>query len=97
LAKANFVEMRDKVADVDFLLRKKIEAKINAKYPQIWIPLYTMVTFSPGIRYSEALARGHYQDSLMDELMTRGNWHEQFGSPALDAAIDEIITKYNFQ
>lgn len=97
LAKANFVEMRDKVADVDFLLRKRIEAKINAKYPQIWIPLYTMVTFSPGIRYSEALARGKYQDGLMDQLMAMGNWHEQFDSPALDTAIDEIVAKYHFQ
>ncbi len=56
-----------------------------------------MVTFSPGIRYSEALARGKYQDGLMDQLMAMGNWHEQFDSPALNTAIDAIVAKYHFQ
>jgi kynurenine 3-monooxygenase len=63
------VEMRDKVDDPIFLLQKKIEGKFSAKYPGKWIPAYSMVTFSPHIRYSEALQKGAIQQRIMDEIM----------------------------
>jgi kynurenine 3-monooxygenase len=69
LALANFIEMRDLVADADFLLRKKIEAKLHELFPDRWIPLYSMVTFHENIRYSEALNTGLKQQQIMDEVM----------------------------
>jgi len=69
LALNNFVEMRDKVADPKFLLQKKIEAAFNKKYPDKWIPLYSQVTFSPQIRYSEALVNGQRQEAIMQQVM----------------------------
>lgn len=69
LALNNFVEMRDLVADEDFLLRKKIEARLHELYPDKWIPLYTMVTFRDDLRYSYALATGMRQQAIMDEVM----------------------------
>lgn len=69
LAVANFIEMRDKVADPKFLLQKKIEARFSAKHPDKWIPLYSMVTYSPQIRYSTALTEGQKQDQIMAEIM----------------------------
>jgi kynurenine 3-monooxygenase len=69
LALDNFIEMRDLVADADFLLRKKIEAKIHQLYPAQWIPLYSMVTFHEDIRYSEAVKRGQQQKKIMDRVM----------------------------
>lgn len=69
LALDNFVEMRDLVADTEFLLRKKIEARLHKLYPERWIPQYTMVTFRPDIRYSEALAIGQRQRLIMDRIM----------------------------
>ena len=68
LAMENFVEMRDSVADPKFILRKKIEAKLHELYPNDWIPLYTMVTFSD-ISYSEAYAQGKLQEEIMDRVM----------------------------
>jgi kynurenine 3-monooxygenase len=68
LAMTNFIEMRDLVADPKFLLRKKIEARLHELYPDRWVPLYTMVTFSD-IRYSEALERGKEQEQIMREVM----------------------------
>lgn len=68
LAMTNFIEMRDLVADPKFLLRKKIEARLHALYPDRWIPLYTMVTFSD-LRYSQALQRGKEQEKIMQEVM----------------------------
>ena len=73
LALHNFIEMRDLVGDAKFLLRKKIEAKLNQLYPEKWIPLYTMVTFRDDIRYSEALSTGQKQKRIMDEVMRLNN------------------------
>lgn len=69
LALDNFVEMRDLVADPDFLIRKKIEARLHELFPQKWIPLYSMVTFNENIRYSQASAIGKKQNKIMDEVM----------------------------
>ena len=73
LALDNFVEMRDLVGDPEFLLRKKIEAKIHELYPKQWIPLYSMVAFHDDIRYSEALEMGQRQKAIMDKVMRTPN------------------------
>jgi kynurenine 3-monooxygenase len=71
LALDNFIEMRDLVADADFLLRKKIEARLHELYPTQWIPQYSMVTFHENIPYSQAYALGQKQKRIMDEVMQR--------------------------
>ena len=68
LALYNFIEMRDKVANPKFILQKKIEKKLNELFPDKWLPLYSMVTFSD-LRYSEALAIGKKQQEIMDKVM----------------------------
>ena len=67
LALENFVEMRDKVADPHFLLRKKVELALEAKFPRLFVPKYAMVTFHR-IPYSVALSRGRIQDRMLSEL-----------------------------
>jgi kynurenine 3-monooxygenase len=67
LAVENFVEMRDRVADPRFLLRKKVELALEAKYPQLFVPKYAMVTFHR-IPYLTALKRGRVQDLMLTEL-----------------------------
>lgn len=80
LALDNFIEMRDLVGEPEFLLRKKIEARLHELFPNKWIPLYSMVTFNDGIRYSEAYAIGQKQKRIMDEVMKRpdisSTWQE---------------------
>ncbi len=73
LALDNFIEMRDLVADADFLLRKKIEGKLYELFPDKWIPLYPMVTFMDNMRYSNALRTGQKQKLIMDEVMKTPN------------------------
>ncbi len=63
----NFTEMRDRVADARFLFRKKVELALEAKYPQVFVPKYAMVTFHR-IPYSVALTRGAVQDRMLAEL-----------------------------
>jgi len=67
MAIENFTEMRDRVADSRFLLRKKVELALEAKYPQQFVPKYAMVTFHR-IPYSVALARGTVQEQMLAEL-----------------------------
>ena len=67
MAVENFVEMRDRVADPRFLFRKKVELALEAKYPERFVPKYSMVTFHR-VPYSIALKRGQVQDRLLSEL-----------------------------
>jgi kynurenine 3-monooxygenase len=92
LALNNFIEMRDKVADPKFLLQKKIEARLHEKYPDKWIPAYSQVTFSPQIRYSEALKRGQMQEAIMQEVMRMQGIEEKWESDDIEKNILEKLT-----
>jgi kynurenine 3-monooxygenase len=63
----NFTEMRDRVADSQFLFTKKLELALEARYPTLFVPKYAMVTFHR-IPYSVALARGAVQERILSEL-----------------------------
>ncbi|MFY0594117.1 FAD-dependent oxidoreductase [Roseivirga sp.] len=89
LALYNFIEMRDKVADEKFVLQKKIEKKLNQLYPEKWIPLYSMVTFSD-LRYSEAIARGNKQQAIMDDVLSRPAIEKDWKNLDFEAIIDEV-------
>jgi kynurenine 3-monooxygenase len=89
LAMRNYVEMRDSVADPDFILRKKIEAKLHEKHGDKWIPLYSQVTFSH-IRYSEALKEGKRQDRIMEQVMNRPNIESVWDSPEVESKALEL-------
>ena len=67
MAIENFTEMRDRVADSQFLLTKKVELALEARYPNLFIPKYAMVTFHR-IPYSVALSRGAVQERILSEL-----------------------------
>ena len=90
LALQNFVEMRDKVGDPQFLTRKKIEAKLHEQFPGQWIPQYSMVTFNEDIRYSEALAQGLTQDAIMDVIMAQPNVELIWGDLNLQEIINQL-------
>jgi kynurenine 3-monooxygenase len=87
LAMRNYIEMRDSVADPNFILRKKIEANLHEKYGQRWIPLYSQVTFSH-IRYSEALREGKRHDRIMQRVMNRSDIDKMWNHPEV---IEEAI------
>lgn len=89
LALENFVEMRDKVADPVFLLRKKIEAKIAALCPERVVPKYTMVTFSH-MPYAEALRRGQAQDAMLDEVLAIPGIASSWNEPAMEETLRRI-------
>ncbi len=69
LSLANYLEMRDNVAGPKFLLRKQVEFALEKKYPEKFIPKYSMVSFHR-IPYSVALEKGKIQEKILDELCT---------------------------
>jgi len=89
LAIYNFMEMRDLVADPRFILQKKIEAKLNALYPDKWIPLYPMVTFSD-MPYAEAQTAGKQHEKIMAKLMPHIQTEADFEKPE----VQELVKKY---
>jgi kynurenine 3-monooxygenase len=90
LALDNFVEMRDLVADPEFLLRKKIEARLHELYPEKWIPLYSMVTFQNSMRYSEALRIGQKQRKIMDEVLRRPGIEDDWKSLDFESIVHKL-------
>lgn len=90
LALDNFIEMRDLVADKDFLLRKKIEAKLHELFPDKWIPLYTMVTFRDDLSYSHAYQTGLKQKQIMDVVMRQPNIHITWQSMDLKKIVNQL-------
>lgn len=64
LAIGNFIEMRDKTASRAFRAKKKLDHLLEAALPGVYLPLYTMVTFTR-IPYAEAARRARLQDRLV--------------------------------
>lgn len=96
LAIANFVEMRDKTGDPKFLLQKKIEAHFSSKHPDKWIPLYTMVTYCPHIRYTTALKEGQKQEAIMQKIMKMKDIEQNWNSIEVEKEILKMININNY-
>ena len=64
LALENFIEMRDKTASRAFRAKKKLDHFLEAALPGIYLPLYTMVTFTR-TPYAEAARRARLQDRII--------------------------------
>jgi kynurenine 3-monooxygenase len=69
LAVENFIEMRDKTASRVFRAKKKLDHLLEGLVPGIYLPLYTMVTFTR-IPYAEAARRARRQDRLVYTSLT---------------------------
>ncbi len=68
MAVENFLEMRDSVATPKFALKKQVGFALEKRWPEKFIPRYSMVIFHPEIPYAEARARSDIQDRILDEL-----------------------------
>lgn len=90
LSYRNFIEMSNKTATPEFLLRKKIETRFAEKHPEKWIPLYSRVTFSDK-PYAEALAIGDRQRAIMDVVMGMDNIEEKWESDVVEEFILDLI------
>jgi kynurenine 3-monooxygenase len=67
MALENFVEMRDKVGDPQFLERKKIESLLEKQYPDLYISRYGMITYTL-VPYALAQKAGIKQNEIINQL-----------------------------
>ncbi|MGH8296120.1 MAG: FAD-dependent oxidoreductase, partial [Steroidobacteraceae bacterium] len=68
MAIENYAEMRDTVRDPAYLRRKALAMELERRFPDRFIPRYSMVMFHPEIPYAEALRRGAVQEGILAEL-----------------------------
>ncbi|MHA2503988.1 MAG: FAD-dependent oxidoreductase [Candidatus Kariarchaeaceae archaeon] len=86
----NFIEMRDKVADPDFLARKGMEVKMYNKFDDI-ISKYSMVAFHPELQYHEAKSKGE----ILETTIERYAQEHALDDEALDLIRDLVIEQYD--
>jgi len=84
MALENYLEMRDAVLDAGFVRRKALAMALERRFPQRFIPRYSMVMFHPEIPYAEAQRRGALQEQLLHELDQAGG---------ADAAADSALAQ----
>ncbi len=68
MALENYIEMRDRVDDADYLLMRELDRALAARHPGRWVPRYSMVTFSR-IPYATAFERGEIQAQLLRQFI----------------------------
>ena len=64
MALENYIEMRDRVDDPDFLLQRQLERVLAERHPGVFIPRYAMVSFTR-VPYCVAFERGLLQRELL--------------------------------
>jgi len=67
MALDNYIEMRDSVRDPKFHLKKAIAFELENKFPNQFIPRYSMVMFHH-IPYAQAQSRGEIQADILNKL-----------------------------
>ena len=94
LALLNFVEMRDKVGDPQFLERKKIEKELGKRYPDRFVSVYEMVSFSH-IPYDTAISCIAAQDALLAQIMAEGDFFNMTSDALFCSRLDQFIDDYH--
>lgn len=91
MALENYLEMRDRVDDDDYLLQRALERKLAERHPDRFMPRYSMVTFHR-LPYATAFERGRMQRELLVEL-TRGHGSlDTLDWSMVDAAVRERLS-----
>jgi len=88
MALENYLEMRDAVLDAGFVRRKALAMALERRFPERFIPRYSMVMFHPEIPYAEALRRGAVQEQLLLELDQTGDGDAAADSPLAARLVD---------
>jgi len=68
MALENYIEMRDKVNDPQYRIRRKLELALENQFPDRFIPRYSMVSFNQ-IPYSKVYQRGDLQLKIIEALL----------------------------
>jgi kynurenine 3-monooxygenase len=90
LSVAHLAELREKVGDPRFQLRKQIERKINRLYPERFAPLYSLISFST-LPYTTAWRIASEQSMLLDRILNVPDVERRWDGPEVEALIHELM------
>ncbi|WP_246189357.1 FAD-dependent oxidoreductase [Pseudoxanthomonas kalamensis] len=90
MALENYIEMRDRVDDPDFLLQRQLERELQQRHPTRFVPHYTMVTFmlTP---YATALQRSEVQREILVEATAGRSTLDGLDWQALERVVHERL------
>lgn len=94
LALMNFIEMRDKVAEPSFLERKKIEKELAKRYPEQFVSVYEMVSFTH-TPYSTAWSCIQAQDKLLGTIMSQGDFSTNINDSGFCLKLTNWMNEYH--
>ena len=93
LSLMNYKIMRNDVLDESFINKQKLSFILNIKFPNQFIPIYTMVSFTR-IPYKTALERAKIQDEILDilikNLININNYDEQLSEKLINKKLSKI-------
>ena len=84
----NYKVMRNDVLDEKHIKKQKLSFQLNNDFPDYFIPLYTMVSFTT-IPYATALERGYLQDKILDKLV---NVNDTYNKQESEKLIFKFLT-----
>ena len=93
MALDNFIEMRDRVGQLRFQLKKKIEARIEHEFPTLYRSRYGMVTYTL-IPYALAQKAGVIQNEILDELAQTATSGDDVNLEQARQLIEETLTPF---
>ena len=98
LAIENYLEMRSKVKDKRFQIKKDLAFSFERRFPEVFIPRYSMVMFHR-LPYSEAKMRGEIQNGILNEcvsdLEARGDIDYEKVKQLIDQRLTPLDSAYH--
>ncbi|MDR7192806.1 FAD-dependent oxidoreductase [Luteimonas terrae] len=91
MALDNYLEMRDRVDDADYLLQRELELALQDRHPGRFVPHYAMVTFMR-IPYSLAMTRTDLQRGILERATAGHASLATLDWDAIDAEVLDLLT-----
>lgn len=90
MALDNFIEMRDRVADAKFLLKKNVELMLDRRFSPKFIGRYAMIQFHR-IPYSVAQKRGQINEAILADLCAQITSADQLDWAKAEELINTLL------
>ncbi len=90
MALENYVEMRDSVRDTGFHLKKQLAWELEKRYPDKFVPRYSLVMFHH-VPYAEAQRRGIIQQEILTQLLGNDDTMDNVDYALADKLIAERL------
>lgn len=91
MAIENYEEMRDTVRHPKFQLQKALSLQLERRFPDRFVPRYSMVMFHEEIPYAVAFERGRIQNNILAQLTRNANSLDEIDDAAAATLIEQQL------